>query len=476
MPEPLQITFDAGTLILTGDAAQIETLPGCQFDERIHGYRAEARYYRAIVEELRRRKLEVSDNARDYQPIALPLTNSREPFPHQKEAMTTWWNAGGRGVVVLPTGTGKTLVALLAIAHVGRPALVVTPTIPLMNQWYGEMGRAFSSRRLAPASPDPNEGASPETPPAIGLLGGGYYELQPLTVTTYDSAYIHLERWGNKYGLLVFDECHHLPSASYQFAAVGAIAPYRLGLTATPERADGRETLYSELVGPIVYRREIQQLAGEFLADYRVIRLEVELTPEERERYTLARQTYRQFVTDHGISMGSPSGWQRFLQMTYREPDGRAAFLAYREQKRMSLAAPAKINLLDDLLHRHALDRVIIFTYDNASVYEIARRFLVPAITHQTKTRERQQILERFHKGEYNVVVTSQVLNEGVDVPAANVGLILSGTGSVREHVQRLGRLLRKHGEKQAILYEVVTRDTGEEYTSERRRQHQAYR
>ncbi|MSU77796.1 MAG: DEAD/DEAH box helicase [Gemmataceae bacterium] len=470
----MQITFDAGTLVLTGDAAQIESLPGCQFDSRIDAFRTEARHYRAIVEELRRRKLDFTDNARGYQPIALTLTNSREPFPHQKEAMTAWWNAGGRGVVVLPTGTGKTLVALLAIAYVGRPALVVTPTIPLMNQWYGEMARAFAACGLA-LSLDPLS-AKPQAESGIGLLGGGYYELQPLTVTTYDSAYIHLERWGNKYGLLIFDECHHLPSASYQFAAVGAIAPYRLGLTATPERADGRDTLYAELVGPIIYRREIQQLAGEFLADYRVIRIEVELTPEERERYTLARQTYRQFVTDHGISMGSPSGWQRFLQMTYREPDGRAAFLAYREQKRISLAAPAKINLLDDLLHRHALDRVIIFTYDNASVYEIARRFLVPAITHQTKARERQQILERFHSGEYNVVVTSQVLNEGVDVPAANVGLILSGTGSVREHVQRLGRLLRKHGDKQAILYEVVSRDTGEEYTSERRRQHEAYR
>ena len=156
-------------------------------------------------------------------------------------------------------------------------------------------------------------------------------------------------------------------------------------------------------------------------------------------------------------------------------PDGRAAFQAYREQKRLAVAAPAKIELLDDLLHRHANDRIIIFAYDNASVYQIARRFLVPAITHQTKTRERQQILERIHTGEYNVVVTSQVLNEGVDVPAASVGIILSGTGSVREHVQRLGRLLRKHGDKQALLYEVVSRGTAEEYTSERRRQHQAY-
>ena len=174
--------------------------------------------------------------------------------------------------------------------------------------------------------------------------------------------------------------------------------------------------------------------------------------------------------------MGSPAGWQRFIQETCRHPDGRTAFQAYREQKRLSLAAPTKIELLDEMLHRHAMDRVIIFTYDNASVYQIARRFLAPAITHQTKTRERQQILQRFHSGEYNVVVTSQVLNEGVDVPAANVGIILSGTGSVREHVQRLGRLLRKLGDKQALLYEVVTRDTAEQYTSERRRQHHAYR
>jgi len=457
MSDPLRIQFDAGTLLLSSAPdALLQSLPGCRFDERIGAFRTEARNYRSIVESLREQKIAIVDEARAFQPLECKLRSTRTAFPHQQEALTTWWNQGGRGIVVLPTGTGKTFVALLAIAHVGRPTLVITPTIPLMNQWYGEMLSAFGS--------------------AVGLLGGGYYDFQPLTVTTYDSAYIHLERWGNKFGLIVFDECHHLPSASYQFAAIGAIAPYRLGLTATPERADGRETLYPELIGPIVYRREIRQLAGDFLAEYRVVRIDVDLTPEEMMRYQQARATYRRFVQDRGISMGSASGWQRFIQETCRHPDGRAAFQAYREQKRLSLAAPAKIELLEELLHRHAMDRVIIFTYDNASVYQIARRFLAPAITHQTKTRERQQILQRFHSGQYNVVVTSQVLNEGVDVPAANVGIILSGTGSVREHVQRLGRLLRKLGDKQALLYEVVTRDTAEQYTSERRRQHHAYR
>jgi superfamily II DNA or RNA helicase len=259
-------------------------------------------------------------------------------------------------------------------------------------------------------------------------------------------------------------------------AALGSIAPYRLGLTATPERADGQEILLPELIGPVVYRREIKQLAGEFLAEFRIDRRYVELSAEEEQRYQAARQVYRSFVQARGIAMGGPHGWQRFLSESCRSKEGRTAFQAFREQKRIALAAPAKLQLLERLLEQHRGDRVLIFTYDNATVYQIARRFLVPAITHQTKTKERRQILLRFHSGEYPILVTGQVLNEGVDVPAANVGIILSGTGSVREHVQRLGRLLRKYGDKQAVLYEVVTRDTAEEITSDRRRQHHAYR
>lgn len=454
---PVHLSFDGGTIILAGATPEyLATLPGCRFDPRSGRYRAEGRAYRAIVEALRGQRVPYKDDARAWQPMPWPLRKGRSPFPHQTEALHTWWQEAGRGVVVLPTGTGKTYLAILAIEKVGRPTLVITPTIDLLNQWYDELLGAF------------------DVP--VGLLGGGYYDLQPLTVTTYDSAYIHLERWGNRFGLLVFDECHHLPGPTYATAAVGSLAPYRLGLTATPERADGQEVLLPELIGPTVYCREIQQLAGEFLAEYRVERVTVELSPEEQIRYRRAREQYRRFVEERGISMGGPHGWQRFLQETYRSREGRAAFQAYREQKQLALAAQAKLQILEELLERHRRHRVLVFTYDNATVYQIARRFLVPAITHQTKTRERRLILERFHSGDYPIVVTSQVLNEGVDVPAANVGIILSGTGSVREHVQRLGRLLRKQGDKQAILYEVITEGTAEEFTSDRRRQHSAYR
>jgi superfamily II DNA or RNA helicase len=454
---PITIQYELGTLLLSGGTEeQLLALPGCQFDPRTRNFRAEGRCYRLLIEHLHHNKVPFVDQAQAYQRTAWPLRISRDPFPHQVEALDTWWQHGARGVVVLPTGTGKTHLAILAIERTGRPALVVTPTIDLLHQWYGELVMAF------------------DVP--VGLVGGGTHELQPLTVTTYDSAHRYVERWGNRFGLLVFDECHHLPGPYYQLAAVGGIAPFRLGLTATPERTDGQEALLPELIGPIVYRKEIKELAGLVLADYQIERLYVELSTEEAEQYRLAREVYRRFVEQNGIAMGGKHGWQRFIQASCRSPEGRAAFQAYREQKRLALAAPAKLHLLDQLLERHAHDRALIFTYDNATVYLIARRFLIPAITHQTKAKERQEILKKFHSGAYPFLVTSQVLNEGVDVPAANVGIILSGTGSVREHVQRLGRLLRKHGDKRALLYEVVTRGTAEEFTSDRRRQHHAYR
>ncbi len=453
---PVHLTFDAGTVVVTGGTPELlAQLPYCKHDPRTDVYRAEGISYRQLVEYLREKQIVYKDEARSYNLTAWPLRVSRNPFPHQREALQVWWRLGGRGLVILPTGTGKTFVAILAINHVGRPTLVVTPTIDLMSQWYSELRVAF------------------DVP--IGLLGGGNHDIQPLTVTTYDSAHMYVERWGHRFGLIVFDECHHLPGASYMAAAIGAIAPYRLGLTATPERADGQEVMLDSLIGPIVYRREIKELSGEFLADYQTQRLYVELTEEDAMAYQQALDHYRQFCSDRGFSMAGKQGMQRFIQETSRSREGRAAFQAYREQRRLALAAPAKLQLLAKLLDAHRNDRMLIFTYDNATVYQIARQYLVPAITHQTKMKERRHILEGFQRGDYSVIVTSRVLNEGVDVPAANVGIVLSGTSTVTEHVQRLGRLLRKHGDKQALLIEVVTRGTVEEFNSERRRQHHAY-
>ncbi len=455
----VRLEFDRGTLLLAAQpAAVLEelSLPGLAFDRRVGRWRAPASTYREVVLALRRAKVEFVDEARDYRQLDLNSRQVRQPYPHQSEAVDTWWDQRRQGVVVLPTGSGKTFVAQLILQRLGRPALIVTPTIDLMQQWYGVLSTAFEVE--------------------VGLIGGGYYDPQPLTVTTYDSAHIHMERLGNRWALLVFDECHHLPGPTYALAAQMSIAPFRLGLTATPEREDGGEQRLQELIGPIVYRREIKELAGRYLADYETVELRVRLSAEERERYRRAREIYRNFVVGQRIPLGSPGGWQRFLMLTSRSEKGRRAFLAYREQKAIAQASDAKLRLLERLLAHHRNDRVLIFTNDNHTVYRISRQFLIPAITHQTKVKERHETLTRFNSGAYPFVVTSKVLNEGVDVPAANVGVVLSGSGSVREHVQRLGRILRRAEGKQAVLYEVVAEDTAEEFVSSRRRRHSAYR
>ena len=454
--QPLRLVFDAGTLVVEGARAEDEpNLPGVKFDYRTRQFRAEAIWYRTIVEHVRKNKQLYSDDARAYELSPWRLQVTKEAFPHQVEGLKAWWDGGGRGVVVLPTGTGKTHLANMAIEKVGRPTLVITPTIDLMNQWYDELSLSFGVE--------------------VGLIGGGYYDIQPLTVTTYDSAYLNMDRLGNRFGFIVFDECHHLPGPTYGLAATCAIAPFRMGLTATPERADNAHTHLDQLIGPIVYRREITQLRGDYLAEYRVMTMYVVLNDQDRLRYEQARELYRRFVQSSGISMSQPNGWAQFIFLAHRSPEGREAFRAYREQRELALAAPAKLNLLGRLLERHNGDRVLIFTHDNATVYKIARQFLVPVITHQTKTKERREILVRFNAGTYPIVATSRVLNEGVNVPEANVAVVLSGSGSVREHVQRLGRVLRKSGDKEAVLYEVITRGTIEEFTSSRRRQHDAY-
>ena len=451
----IELSFFAGTLEFRGVPADVLLPPAVAWDERTACHRAPAVAYADVVRVFVRSKLPYEDRARRYVELPTGGRVHREPRPFQREALDAWRKARGRGVVVLPTGAGKTHVAVMAIDDKRRASLIVAPTLDLVRQWYDLLGATFGG--------------------PIGLVGGGSHEVHPITVTTYDSAHLHMEHLGSRFGLIVFDECHHLPSAAYAAAARACLAPYRLGLTATPERSDGREAELSRLVGETVYRKDIIELSGEYLAEYETERVEVELSAEERLEYEEERARYREFVTSHGIRMSSPSGWGEFIMLSSRTDEGRRAMKAYRRQRELAFTAPAKLEYLELLLGEHAKDRAIVFTQDNATAYAVSRRFLLPCITHQTKIKERSAILKGISDGTYGAIVTSKVLNEGVDVPDANVAIVLSGSGSVREHVQRLGRVLRAKEGKRATLYELVTRETVETYTSERRREHSAY-
>jgi len=156
---------------------------------------------------------------------------------------------------------------------------------------------------------------------------------------------------------------------------------------------------------------------------------------------------------------------------TGRDPHAREALLSRNRALRIALNSPEKIDALARMLEESRNEKTLIFTLHTDLVYAISRRFLIPAITYLTPKEERREILENFRKGNYQTVATSQVLDEGIDVPDATVGYILSGTGSLRAYVQRLGRLLRKVEGKQARLIEIVSKETMEVRMSDRRTQ-----
>lgn len=390
----------------------------------------------------------------------------RRPREYQQEALDRWVAAGRRGSVVLPTGAGKSFVAVLAMAHgmtqdvdAIQGTCVVAPTRALLGQWFAQLADAFGAER-------------------VGAFYGDEKDPRAITVTTYHSAFTLLERWGGRYQLLVLDEAHHLAD-TVQGEARGwhdalriAPAPFRLGLTAT--YPDGRDAELVKLVGPPVYRRRIGEMVDAELADFALERRFVGLTPGEEERYRRAHDTYEEFMARRGFrkeGRDAEAVWKVFMAETHRSPGARRAFRAYRERERIVSLAQGKLREAGRLLRLFPAERAILFCGSAEAAEELSRHFALPLITAHTPVSERKRILNWVEDGTVKGVVSVRVLDEGWDVPAAKLGIVLGDTtrGGRRQHVQRLGRLLRRQGDQVASLFEIVAAGTHEFFASQKR-------
>jgi superfamily II DNA or RNA helicase len=442
--------FQGGTLVLKDvDAAADVPAPFRWIKKR---WRCEAHHYQTLRDWLRAQA--IRDTVPRWQYLDLALHDDREPHAYQLEALDAWEQAGGRGSVILPTGAGKTFVAIRAIQQANRSTVAIVPTIDLLHQWYARLSNAFGTE--------------------VGVYYGGEKTILPLTVTTYHSAGDLVAERGNAFKLIIFDEVHHLPAPSWGETALMSPSPLRLGLTATypeEEEQDNGRWRVDELIGPVVYEQRIDDLAGDQLAAYRTERIRVDLTLEERARYDADYAIYAGFFRSRQLRRTHGAGWlQELMRLSAFDQEARRALLARRRILRLLSTAEGKLRTLDHLLREYYHDWILVFTESNAAAYHIARRHLISVITHETKAAERKHILDAFRSGDYHAIVTSRVLNEGVDVPEAKVAIVLGGTASAREYIQRLGRVLRKVGNRQAVLYEIIIRDTVDEGRAQRRR------
>ncbi|HLC40122.1 MAG TPA: DEAD/DEAH box helicase, partial [Methylomirabilota bacterium] len=376
--------------------------------------------------------------------------------PDQEAAISSWEQAGRRGVVVKPTGTGKTEIALAIIARHRVSALIVAPLRDLMYQWQRRIkqGLGFDA----------------------GVLGDGRREIWPITVTTYDSAWIHMKEMGNRYQFIVYDEAHHLPGATLHESALDCLAPMRLGLTATPWRADGRDRMLQELIGPVVFEEEISQAKGKTLADYVIIRVPIYLTESEQAEFDELSRKIRAYVARRRREERGFDWKEDLAKLSRTDPEAKEILRAYLRKLALTHRSAEKLRVVEDILRLHPTEQCVIFTASNRMALDVSARFLIPALTSHSDKHERNAILDAFAKGTIRALAACQVLNEGWDAPALKVGVVLGGERGVKEAVQRLGRLLRKSGDRTARLYEAVVQESPDVGRARRRTHSDAYK
>lgn len=365
----------------------------------------------------------------DGEPIPLTLrtaTAEGKPFSlrtYQREAVDRWFMdgkaAGGHGVVVLPCGAGKTVVALHAMATVQQHTLILCNNQTAVTQWVREI---LDKTTL--------------TEDDVGVYTGEQKKIRPVTVATYqvltwrrtktsDYEHLHLFRDHN-WGLVVYDEVHLLPAPVF-----GATAELqgcrRLGLTATLVREDGREGDVFSLVGPKRYDLPWQVLERQgFVAEARCFEVRVPFTRRDRDTYERANET---------------------------------------EKFRLASENPRKLEVVRSVVAQHPDDNILVIGTYLDQLRAISRDLGAPLLTGETPQREREVLYREFRAGRLKRLVVSKVANFAVDLPDANVAIQVSGSfGSRQEEAQRLGRILRpKKNDAEALFYSVVTGDTKEQ-------------
>ncbi len=439
------LQYDKGTIIVRGVKP-----PNTVYDERIGCYRGSAMYYQPIKDYMDNSNLPYNDYVLNLIPCPYLNLISNSDITlryYQKEAINAWVSAGLRGTIVLPTGAGKTILGIFAMCAINASTLVVVPTIDLLYQWKREIEKNIKTE--------------------VGIVGGGDKEIKPITVITYDSCYLMASEIGNRFKLVIFDEVHHLGGEGYSTMAEMVACPHRLGLTATYERHDGRHAVVDRLVGGKVYEVGTEELEGTYLAEYDYKLIKLNMIPDEKKNYDSYYDRYRKLAAE--LKLNGAEGFKKMIMLSVSDARAREALVCRNKARDIAFNSESKLTALESLLHEHKYDRIIIFTEHNKLVHRISKALLIPSITYETPPKEREYNLEAFRNGIFTRMVTSKVLDEGVDVPEANVGIILSGSGSVREYKQRLGRILRMKEGKKAVMYEIVTTDTSEVGTSIRR-------
>ncbi len=371
----------------------------------------------------------------------------RELYRWQLDALVSWLRCGRRGVIEAVTGSGKTDVAIAAAADAlrrGRFVLVLVPSRVLMEQWYGRLELALPTARIGRLGDSGRDG-----PADCDVL-----------VATRHSAAAHRPLPGAGGGLLIADECHGLGGRTLRRAMLPQYEE-RLGLTATLERSDDAVTeLLLPYFGGICHRYGFEQgIADGVCARPRVAFVGVALSDQERAEYVAieqrlvsARNHLRQIREMPLEPFGDFMAAVAHLAERDGGADGRAArdYLdAFSKRRQIVAQSIGKYELLGALAPAiRSAEGALIFTETvraaNHAINRLDPHVAVDVITGSTGRSRRREILDDLRDRKLDAVAAPRVLDEGIDVPDANLGVVMSASRTRRQMIQRMGRILRR--------------------------------
>ena len=323
----------------------------------------------------------------------------------------------GYGTIVLPCGSGKTVVGMEIISRLQTKTLILTTNVSAVHQWISEL---YDKLDLPAAS--------------VGEYTGMRKELRDITVATYqvltyrkdkESEFIHMNVVKEQgWGLIIFDEVHMLPAPVFKITAEMQ-SVYRVGLTATLIREDNREDEVFSLVGPKRFDVPWSELEKSgWIAEAECVEIRVHLPTHKEIAYAIATK---------------------------------------RDKYRIASENERKIEIVKELIENHQHDFILVIGQYLTQLKTIAKEINAPLITGSTPENKRDQLYQAFREGKQRILVVSKVANFAIDLPDASVAIQVSGSfGSRQEEAQRLGRILRPK-KQNSYFYSIVTRFSSEE-------------
>lgn len=359
----------------------------------------------------------------------------------QKSAYVKWLMGGCNGIYLGCTGSGKSIAAMYCVQEKDVPTIIVVPTIALMNQWRTEIAANMD------ISLD-----------GIGAVGDGKKDLKEITVAVVNSIR-NMDL--SQFEMIILDEAHRYGSFENIRPIIQNRFKYKLGLTATLKRSDGRHKELEKLIGPVVYEYTTEDAVKQgVLSKFEIINHAIELTPDERMKYE--KHT---IVIDRD---GWPGMWKAMQDQGHEKwHQAVRAVRATAWRKAVISNATNKMEALIEIVKENEGKKIIIFN-ETIKMAELERKLLkkegFESEIYHSKMKK-QDAIERFRDGEVKILVSVKSLNEGLDVKDVDVGIRVAGTNQDRDTIQRLGRGLRVvEGKEGAKYYQIYCDDTIEKW------------